>query len=200
MAEPTDGQRSGRGCLGWGCLITILLPFILFFIPFPETPIKAYPVVGNSSFDVLQHKVILSLGAFEQSEQSQYGMKRRFRVWVDVPNERWGKETVTLMCSKVEYRIDGGEWREADRTPEGDYKGGGSVRIWYWSPITQDLEPIDAGSKSYKMRPGRYDLRVAFVAADGTKETIENTLTLSEKTVRNWRSALDIWHELSGIN
>ncbi len=200
MAEPTDGQRSGRGCLGWGCLITILLPFILFFIPFPETPIKAYPVVGKSSFDVLQHKVILSLGAFEQSEQSQYGMKRRFRVWVDVPNERWGEEKVTLMCSKVEYMTDGGEWREGDRTPEGDYKGGGSARIWYWSPLIQDLEPIDAGSKSYKMRPGRYDLRVTFVAADGTKETIETTLQLSEETVRHWTSVREILEELSGIN
>lgn len=200
MAELVDGKRSGRGCLGWGCLITILMPFILFFIPLPETPIKAYPVDGKFRFDVLQHKVILSLGAFEQSEQSQYGMKRRFLVWADGPNERWGEEPVTLKCSKVEYRIDGGGWREADRTPEGDYKGGGSARIWYWSPLIQDLELIAASSKSYKMRRGRYDLRVAFESADGTKETIETTLLLGEKTVRHWTSVREILKELSGIN
>lgn len=200
MTDPTNKQRSGRGCLGWGCLITILMPIILFFVPLPETPIKTYPVDGKSSFDVLRHKVILSLGAFEQGEQSQYGMKRRFRVWVDVPNDRRGKDSVTLKCNKVEYRIDGSAWRESDRTPEGDRGGGASARIWYWSPPIQDLELIDANRKSYKMRPGHYDLRVVFEAADGTKETIETTLLLGEKTVRHWTSVREILKELSGIN
>jgi hypothetical protein len=196
MAEPTNKQGSRRGCLGWGCLITILIPFILFFIPFPETPRKTYPVEGNSYFDILQHKVIVSLGSFE----SGGGMPRRFKVWVDVPNERWGEEPVTLNGSKLEYRIDGGDWRMADRTPEGDYRGGGSARIWYWSPIIQDLEILDASRKSYKLRSGRYDLRVVFVAADGTNETIETTFLLGEKTVRPWTSVREILEELSGIN
>lgn len=196
MGNPVDGKRSGRGCLGWGCFITILFPFILYFIPLPETPIKTYPVDGKSYFDVLQHKVIVSLGSFE----SGGGMPRRFRVWVDVTNERWGKESVTLTCSKIEYRIDGGEWRDADRTPEGDNRGGGSARIWYWSPIIQDLELIDASRKSYKLRSGRYDLKVDFEATDGNRETVETTLLLAEKTVRHWTSVQKILKELSGIN
>jgi hypothetical protein len=200
MNDPTSRKQDRRGCFGWGCLITILIPFILFFIPLPETPIKAYSVYGKSSFDVLQHKVILSLGAFEQAEQSQYGMKRRFRVWTDVPNERWGEEPVTISCSKIEYRMNESEWREADRTPEGDYRGGGSARIWYWSPIIQDLEPIDANNKSYKMRAGRYDLRVVFEGVEGSREVIETTLTLGEKTERHWTSVREILEELSGIN
>lgn len=200
MAEVIDNKRIGRGCLGWGCLFAFLLPIILFFIPFPETPIKTYPVSGKSNFDVLDHKVILSLGAFEQYEQSQYGMKRHFHLWTDVSNDRWGKDSVTLKCNKLEYRIDGSSWREAERTPEGDYQGGGSARVWYWSPLIQDLELIDAKSESYKMRVGRYDIRVDFEGVDGSRKVIETTFTLGEKMVQHWTSVREILEELSGIN
>lgn len=199
MEDPASTKKGGRGCLGWGCLVTILVPLILFFVPLPETPIKAYPVYGKSGFDVLHHKVILSLGAFEQSEQSRYGMKRRFSVWVYLPNERRGDDYVTIKCNKIEYRIDGSDWREADRTPEGD-RGGRSAPIWYWSPIIQDLELIDSTRNSYKMRPGRYDLQVTFQGVDGAREEIETTLTLGEKTERHWTSVREILEELSGIH
>jgi hypothetical protein len=194
----SDATHKKNGCGTCGTIILVLIcsPLILLFIPFPETPIKTYPVDGKSYFDVLQHKVIVSLGSFD----SGGGMPRRFRVWVDVPNERWGKESVTLKGSKIEYRIDGGEWRDADRTPEGDYRGGGSARIWYWSPLIQDLELLDASRKSYKLRSGRYDLKVDFEAADGTRETVETTFLLAEKTVRHWTSVQKILKELSGIN
>lgn len=199
MTDPPNNQQSGRSGPGWGCGILIVAPIILLVCPLPEAPITAYPVYGNSSFEVLNHREIVSLGAFEQYDQSGCGMKGSFRVWVDVPNERWG-DPVTLKCNKVEYRLNGSEWRNAQRTPEGDYRGGGSARIWFWSPVIQDLDLLDASSKSYRMRQGSYDLRLEFEADNGVRKTIETTLTLREKTVRRWRSVLDNLSELSGIN
>lgn len=198
MDESTKDKQSGRGCLGWGCLLSILVPIILVVCPFPQTPIRVYPVYGISTFDVLEHKVILSLGAFEQYDQG--GMSRNFKVWTDVPNEQWGKKPVTIKPGKMDYRLNGGKWTEAERTPEGDYRGGGSARTWFWSPVIQDLELLDASRKSYKMRPGSYDLRVEFEDLNGVRKTIETTLTLSEKTSQRWKSVLDILHDLSGIN
>ena len=198
MEESTKEQQSGRGCFGWGCLVSIFLPIILVVCPFPETPRRAYLVYGISTFEILEHRVIVSAGAFEQYDQG--GMKRNFKVWADVPNKQWKKTPVTIKPGKMEYRLNGGKWTEAERTPKGDYRGGGSARTWFWSPIIQDLELLDASSKSYKMRPGIYDLRVEFENLDGVRKTIETTLTLSEKTIRHWRSVLDILHELSGIN
>ena len=177
-----------------------LLPFILWFIPLPETPIQTYPVAGNFNFDVFQHKVILSLGAFDRREPSQYGVKRYFRLWTDVPDGGEVPDSMSLRCVKFEYRIDGAEWREAVRFAEGENPDAGSVGAWYWSPHTEHLALIDTCSNSYKMRTGRYDLRVNLETRDGSKETVETTLQLSEMTESRWRSIRKIWEELSGIN
>ncbi len=193
------GGQNGLGCFERGCLVSILAPLILLVCPFPETPIRAYPIYGKSDFEVFEHKVILSLGAPEQYEQSRYGMKRGFRIWVDAPNKRSANEQVTITCGKLEYRFNGGEWRNAERLPEGDYRGGGSAGIWFWSPLVEDLEVLDAGRKSYKMRPGKYDLKAEFEAERSSRQTIETTLNLGEKTERHWRSILNILQELSGI-
>jgi hypothetical protein len=178
-----------------GCLAAILAPVILYFVPLPETPIKAYPVYGDSSFDVLQHRVNVSLGASAQYEQSRYGMKRLFRVWIDVPNERWGKAPVAIKCTKIEYRIDEGEWRDADRVPEAD-----SALTAFWSPNVHDLEEIDASLKSFKMRPGRYDLRASFIGQNGAEQVVSTTLTLGERTERHWTSIREILEGLSRIH
>ncbi|MCH7229107.1 hypothetical protein [Haloferula sp. A504] len=177
-----------------------MVPVILFFVPLPEAPIKAYPVYGDSSFDVLQHRVILSLGTAAEYDQSRYGMKRLFRVWIDVPNERWGKSAVTLECTKIQYRFNEGGWEDADRVPEADYRGGGSARIVFWSPRVHDLEEIDASRESFKMRAGRYDLRVSFSGEDGAEQVVSTTLTLGERTERHWTSIRETLEELSGIH
>lgn len=183
-----------------GCLAAILAPVILYFVPLPETPIKAYPVYGDSSFDVLRHRVILSLGASEQYDQSRYGMKRLFQVWIAVPNERRGKEPVQIKCTKIEYRIDEGEWQEAALVPEAGDRGGGPVRTESWSPGIHDLEEIDASLKSFKMRPGRYDLRVSFIGEDGAEQVVSTTLTLGERTERHWTSIRETLEGLSRIH
>lgn len=195
-------QERREGCSASGCLslimLLVLMPILFYYIPLPEKRIKVYPVYGNSSFEVLNHKIIISLGAFEQYDQSQYGMKRHFKVWMDVPNELEGKTLDVLECRKLEYRIDGDKWREADRASEGGNKG--ATQIWYWSPLIEDLELIEVSGNSYKMRQGSYDLRLQLGVPNGPAQIIETNLTLREKTTRNWRSLGDYLEELSGIH
>lgn len=192
MAEPCKNKQRAGGCLGWGWIISLLFPFVLLVMPFPEsTNNKAYPVHGMTHFDVLQHKVTISLD-FDEDTESRYRPKGCYIV--DLRKVGWDKK-LTINCSKVEYRIDGSEWRFAIRIPEHE-----PDRVWFWSPLENDLELIDAGSKHYKMRPGRYDLRVTFEGADGSNRMVETTLTLSEKTEWKWTNIRKVAKGLSAWN
>jgi hypothetical protein len=203
--QSSSETRKSRGsCLATSCLGgivgIIILPIIVLFTPFPEEPFTAYPVDGKSSFAVLQHKMILSLGLFDQYDQNEYVMRRYFWMRVDAPGDQSGKSAVTLQCIKLEYRMNDGEWRAAERASEGDYNKNRSVKIWYWSPHKNDLDTIDVSRESYKMRLGTYDIRAVFENADGAREVIETKLTLTEKSVRKWTSVAKILKGLSGIN
>ena len=194
-------QQKKNGCLLKSCLLLSTLPFIILlsvFIPLPQTPYKIYPVTGEIHHKVKEQKISLFLGTLTSTEPTPYGIKRYFKI-KGVHAAGNSNSQNTLQCKKMRYRINGGDWREAELITY-DRKVGKTTDTVHLSPVQDDLDVIDATQESFKLRLGTYDLLAEIEDANGVIHEINATLQLEEKSERQWRSIRDIFEGLSGIN